>query len=220
MKTFAAIAAMGFTQAVLAQNLLERIAGGQNIHVETDAAKEVLLPLSTRMHKNQFGCFIEEAVFENQYVEKTITAPTVPFHLDYAQQEQFINSATDFHKNIKANGPVPVYTCENRDPFGSKTTGLAFLPVFAGDVSSSNPTATYEGTCFEEITFEFDQTSDTTFDVLVHTDKPKSHLCSDTILFANTEIQHFEVFYFRGKHKLSFEMNSPETQADVGYGGI
>ena len=83
-----------------------------------------------------------------------------------------------------------------------------------------NPKATYQGKCFEEITFEFEKTSDTTFDVVVTTDKPKSHLCSDTILFANTEIQHFEMFYFKGTHKISFHMNSPEAQADVGYGGI
>lgn len=56
--------------------------------------------------------------------------------------------------------------------------------------------------------------------MLVTTDKPKSHLCSDTVLFANTEITHFEVFYFKGQHKLTFEMTTPEAQADVGFGGI
>jgi hypothetical protein len=40
------------------------------------------------------------------------------------------------------------------------------------------------------------------------------------VLFANTEIQHFEVFFFKGTHKLSFQMTTPEAQADVGYGGI
>ena len=40
------------------------------------------------------------------------------------------------------------------------------------------------------------------------------------MLFANTEIQHFEVFFFKGTHKLSFQMTTPEAQADVGYGGI
>jgi len=28
------------------------------------------------------------------------------------------------------------------------------------------------------------------------------------------------VFYFKGQHKLSFEMTTPEAQADVGFGGI
>ena len=209
MKTFAAVAALGFAQATLAQDLFERISGGQNIRVETDVKE--MMPLSTNLKKNQFGCLVEEAVFADQYVEKVIRAPLMPIGLDYTQQEQFINSATDFHKNLKANGPVPTYTCDNREPLGDKTSPGAFFPVFAADVSPSNPTATFAGKCFEEITFEFEQTSDTTFDVMVHTDKPKSHLCNDTILFANTEIQHFEVFYFRGKHKLSFEMNTPEA---------
>jgi len=39
-------------------------------------------------------------------------------------------------------------------------------------------------------------------------------------LFANTEIQHFEIFAFEGTHSLKFQMNTPEAQADVGYGGI
>lgn len=95
-----------------------------------------------------------------------------------------------------------------------------FLPVFAADVSEANPKATYKGRCFEEISFEYEKTSDTTFDIHVTTDKPRSHLCKDVILFANTEIQHFEIFFFKGNHKLSFEMNTPEAQADVGQSGI
>ena len=140
--------------------------------------------------------------------------------MDYPQQETFINSAADFHVNLKENGPVPVYTCDNREPGGEKSSPGAFFPVFAGDISPSTPSVTFAGKCFEEITFEFEQTSKTTFDIMVTTAKPKSHLCNDTVLFANTEIQHFEVFYFRGRHKLSFEMNNPEAQADVGFGGI
>jgi len=109
------------------------------------------------------------------------------------------------------NGPNPTYTCDDREPLGDKTSAAAFFPVFAADVSESEPQGTFAGKCFEEITFEFEKTSETTFDVLVTTDKPKSLLCNDTILFANTEITHFEVFYFKGQHKLSFEMISPEA---------
>ena len=64
-------------------------------------------------------------------------------------------------------------------------------------MSPLTPKVSYTGgKCFEEITFEFEKTSETTFDVLVTTAKPKSLLCNDTIMFANTEIVHFEVFYF------------------------
>ena len=31
---------------------------------------------------------------------------------------------------------------------------------------------------------------------------------------------HIEAFYMRGSHRLSFEMTTPEAQADVGFGGI
>ena len=93
-------------------------------------------------------------------------------------------------------------------------------PVFAADVSPSNPKATYEGRCFEEITFEYEKVNETSFNVHVTTANPKQTVCNDTILFANTEIQHFEVFYFHGTHKLTFEMTTPEAQADVGFGGI
>ena len=83
-------------------------------------------------------------------------------------------------------------------PSGTDKVAGAFMPVFSADVSATNSKATYVGTCFEEITFEFSNASETSFDVLVTTDKPKHLLCSDTILFANTEIQHFEVFFFKG----------------------
>ena len=118
------------------------------------------------------------------------------------------------------NGQVPVATCENRDPWGVPSTVLAFLPVFAAQVNAANPTGTYEGKCFKEIKFEYEAVDDTSFHVNVTTSQPRSHMCKDVILFANTEIQHFEIFFFHGTHKLTFKMNTPQAQADVGYGGI
>ena len=94
------------------------------------------------------------------------------------------------------------------------------LPVFAGDVSAKNPKATYVGRCFQEITFEYEAVNETSFNVIVNTANPKSKLCKDVILFANTEIQHFELFAFHGTHRLTFQMNTPEAQADVGQAGI
>ena len=95
-----------------------------------------------------------------------------------------------------------------------------FLPVFAAEVSEANPTMTYAGQCFGEITFEYEKVSETEFDVHVTTKNKASTLCHDVIMFANTEIQHFEIFFMPGKHKLTFQMNTPEAQADAGYGGI
>ena len=51
-------------------------------------------------------------------------------------------------KAIKENGATPVATCSDRAPDeGADDFGM-FLPVFAANVSPSNPKATYEGRCF------------------------------------------------------------------------
>ena len=113
MKSFA-LAVAGLAGLAHAQNLFETIVGSStDLREETDAA-----PVSQSMSKNSFGCLVEESVFEDSYVEKVIKAPLMPFHLDYAQQEHFINKSTEFHKNLYANGPEPKYTCDNREPGG------------------------------------------------------------------------------------------------------
>ena len=177
--------------------------------------------MSSNIEKNAMGCLVEESVYDNYYVEKAITAPALPYHLDYVQQAEYLQRQTQWHKEyMEQNAPKPKYTCDNREPDGTPSSAGAFLPVFSADISEANPTGTYSGKCFEEISFEYQKVSDTQFEVLVTTAKPKSHLCSDEILFANTEIAHPEVFFFRGKHKLTFNMNTAQAQADVGFGGI
>ena len=94
------------------------------------------------------------------------------------------------------------------------------LPVLAGDLTEDNPVGAYHGQCFESIEFEYHKTSDTTFDVLVHARHPKDLKCSDMLLFANTELMHFEPLLWRGPHKFSFEMTTDEAKKDFGYGGI
>ena len=91
-------------------------------------------------------------------------------------------------KAIKENGATPVATCSDRAPDeGADDFGM-FLPVFAANVSPSNPKATYEGRCFQEITFEYEAVDETSFNVITTTANPKSKLCKDVIMFANTEI--------------------------------
>ncbi len=82
MKSFASVVALSFAQAALAQNLFEQIAGPNRVEAVSDV-KEMELPLSSKFHKNQFGCLGEESVFANNYTEKVIKAPLVPFHMDY-----------------------------------------------------------------------------------------------------------------------------------------
>ena len=123
---------------------------------------------------------------------------------------------------MRLKGESPTYTCEDRAPEESPSDFGMLLPVFAAHVSEANPTMTYEGKCFKEITFEYETLSETAFNINVTTKNPRNHVCKDVILFANTEIQHFEIFYFHGQHRLTFKMNTPEAVADVEYenGGI
>ena len=52
-------------------------------------------------------------------------------------------------------------------PDGTEADPFEFLPVFAGEISPSNPTDVYNavGKCFESISFQLQMTSDTTFDL-------------------------------------------------------
>ena len=46
-------------------------------------------------------------------------------------------------------------------------------------------------------------------------------MCKDFIFFANTEIRHFETFFFHGKHTFSFDLNgNPDAQIDFNFGGL
>lgn len=91
MKTFA-IAAAAFASAASAQNLFEQILGEAAIQSITDSVDAALLdasdkigPLSQTVSKNKFGCLVEETIFAHPHTEKVITAPLVPFHMDYVQ---------------------------------------------------------------------------------------------------------------------------------------
>ena len=161
---------------------------------------------------NKFGCMVEETIFDYPHVEKVIKAPAVDkFTMSEQQQEAWMYDAAERSKQrLSGNAPTPIATCADRS---KETPEEAFMifPAFSAQVSESNPKATYEGRCFEEIDFEYESVNETTFNVIVTTKNPKQTVCNDTILFANTEIQHFEVFYFHGTHKLTFEMNTPEA---------
>ena len=112
---------LGLVKLATAQNLFESLVGSNAIlHEETDANESLLL--SQNVQKNNYGCLIEESVYANAKTEKMIKAPLVPIHMDYAQMEQFIKRSTEFHDNLSANGPSPVYTCSDREPLGDKTS--------------------------------------------------------------------------------------------------
>lgn len=95
---------------------------------------------------------------------------------------------------------------------------FAFLPVYNGAVGPNSTHVAFSGKCWDfDITYE--QTSDTTFDLHINTSNRKSTTCSDNLFFANTEIRHVESFYFKGDHKLTF--NIPSNGAiDLAFGGL
>ena len=94
MKQFA-ISAAAFASAASAQNLFEQILGetaGQYVQQVTDSIDAALLdasdsigPLSQKVTKNKFGCLVEETIFAHPHTEKVISAPLVPYHMDYVQ---------------------------------------------------------------------------------------------------------------------------------------
>ena len=66
----------------------------------------------------------------------------------------------------------------------------------------------------------YEKTSDTTFDIKFKTAKPTSTMCTELVLFANTEISHIQVFFTRGTHTLHFEMSDTESQHDIAFNGL
>ena len=139
-------------------------------------------------------------------------APLLSIEEDPVQQANFLKKAAAYHREIAtSNDPSPTYKCGERELDGDGTSPGYFFPVLAADVTEANPTETFEGKCFNQISVEFEKTSETTFDVLLTLKDKKSLVCSDTLLFANTEIMHFEYLEVPGTHKISFEMTTPEA---------
>ena len=69
------------------------------VHEVSDVVDDLKdIALSTKVEKNKFGCLVEESVFPRSRIEKTITAPLTPFHMDYAQQEAHLKNAAKLHK--------------------------------------------------------------------------------------------------------------------------
>jgi len=109
-----------------------------------------------------------------------------------------------------------------RTNFTNPDAAYMFLPAYTGAIKPSNPKITFEGNCFETITFEMDYDPSTpdVFHVTATTEKPRSAKCSDFFLFGNTEIIHTEEFLTRGTHKLTFKAEGKDAQEDVKVNGL
>jgi hypothetical protein len=43
--------------------------------------------------KNSSGCLVEETVYDNQYIEKVISAPALDYQYDYVQQAEYLKKS-------------------------------------------------------------------------------------------------------------------------------
>lgn len=165
--------------------------------------------------RTKLGAYVEEHEYEH-VVEKIIDVPTKFSKLSNKEKAIHIRELADEIVRLQETDTVPILTesVSNQDIYGCtdrlNTTdpgevGL-FLPVFTGEITPENPTVTFEGICFSKISLTFNQTSDSSFDIIADLSGKRSMLCKDALLFANTEIRHFEIFFKGGQHKMSFNM--------------
>ena len=163
-------------------------------------------PLKTNLSQNGFGHTVFEQVFAENHTEKHIMQPELPYFLDYDTQASVMQNAADWHANYMTGNDQSF--CDGRDPEGSDTTAGAFLPVFDGYLSDVDPKLELEGRCFEHLNMKFTRTAEMEFTVDITRWGKKSLLCTEAILLANTEVQHFELLELPGHTKLTFEIKS------------
>ena len=129
-------------------------------------------------------------------------------------------------KDFKQPNDVPqnCHTWRDNTKYAPKnlTAEFMFLPAFTGQVKPTSPKVSFEGNCFEEVSFEmkYDQTKPTEFQVIATLDKPRSLTCSDFFLFGNTEIYHVEDFFTKGTHTLNFKASGDAAIEDVKINGL
>jgi len=119
------------------------------MQVETGLEAE---PLSYSVRKSSSGALVEESNW-GSHVQKKVTFPNAPYYdhsLTADRMEHMTEGIREAKKKMQQqNSNTPIYTCDNREPDGDATSTLAFLPVFAGEVTESSPTASFEGECFD-----------------------------------------------------------------------
>ena len=170
----------------------------------------------------RFGNFEKIIRKDIDYLEKVIhLQENNQYHLDYRQQAAHIQELTAFVKGEKKHsrpGTDEVKGCHSyRGGTDDPTATFEFLPAWTGEINPVNRTLQFEGNCFEKISMEMNyHEHDTSVELIVKTEKPRNHTCSDFFLFGNTETMHAEDFFFRGTHKLTFKLPNTEiAQEDM-----
>uniref|UniRef100_A0A7S3IGQ5 Uncharacterized protein n=1 Tax=Strombidium inclinatum TaxID=197538 RepID=A0A7S3IGQ5_9SPIT len=181
------------------------------------------------VNRNRFGN-VEEVIDHDKeagYFEKIVhlEGSNSQYYFDYRQQAQHLEEMTKFLKGereFKQPDDVPPTCHSNRTGPPNPDAQFMFFPAFTGQIEPSNPKIEFEGNCFEEISMELQYSSEdpTKATVIVETRKPRSLVCSDFFLFGNTEVSHVEDFFFRGKHKIHFQLKSEDAEIDMSTFGL
>ena len=99
-----------------------------------------------------------------------------------------------------------------------------FLPVYAGKMAPSEDktftSATYEGRCFKNVSFELKKTSEDTFSIFLTTSGKVSYGCSEWLLFANnTQWKQFSTSK-EGTQQIDFKLETEESKVDLDFNGM
>lgn len=107
---------------------------------------------ATRVYKGAFGAITEE-IQTPTGLQKSVTFPSVPYHMNYEAQASNLEYLTQKMKGTVSNDE-PLYTCDERIP-RSETQMLNFLPVYDAAVNADMPHASFKGTCWDfDVTYE------------------------------------------------------------------
>eukprot|EP00351_Strombidinopsis_sp_SopsisLIS2011_P005235 CAMPEP_0116881476 /NCGR_PEP_ID=MMETSP0463-20121206/13587_1 /TAXON_ID=181622 /ORGANISM="Strombidinopsis sp, Strain SopsisLIS2011" /LENGTH=169 /DNA_ID=CAMNT_0004533457 /DNA_START=210 /DNA_END=719 /DNA_ORIENTATION=+ len=164
--------------------------------------------------------------------EFIIDAAPKPSKMNKDQKADLLSNLTDDitamennQLNLDLNPGSPsanneVFTCSNRLNSTDPTEAGLVLPIYVGTASASSEITTWAGLCYNSISMEFSATSATSFEVIMNLQDKISPFCKEGILFANTEINHLEIFFVTGTHKIRFNMPGEAEQTEVSFGGI
>lgn len=137
------------------------------------------------------------------------------YHVDYRQQEKHLNDLTKIlsgEKVFKSDVINDDKFCKNGRQNPDPTNQFAFMPMDVGNLNSDKQIATFEGTCFSEIsmTFELADASKLEFKVTVTALNAKSRICSEGFLFSNNALTWFKDIFFHGTHEFTITANNEE----------
>ena len=111
------------------------------------------------------------------------------------------------------------YTCQTkRTP--TDDSQWAFAPVWGGTLKEEGKIS-FEGNCFEKIDMQMTYDGQNNeFHVIADLEKPFSKTCAESIFLANTELYHFEVVRFSGRHEWTFDVQSDDAKVDLSQHGL